>query len=423
LLQRLKTAGAETRLWRTQFGFKSKHGTADALFLARRLLEDTWAKNGGQLVLLALDWAKAFDSVSPDSLLTALDRFGVPAKFAAVVKAIYTDRTFNVRDADRFSEKQVQHFGICQGCPLSPFLFAIVMTVLLTDARRNLGEEAGTTSELVYADDTLIVASQARDAAEYMLHISTAGAHYGLQYNWKKLEVLPVRCEADIRKPDGSQIDQKDCITYLGSVLAQDGRAGPELARRLGAARAEFKTLARVWSHSSLARRKKLQIFDACVLSKLLYCMHTTWLQKAELAKLDAFQAKCLRKIMGIQHSFYSRVSNEAVLEEAGAHRISTLLLKRQLVLLGQIARKHSPDPVRDAVFEPGSYCLRRCTEKRRRGRPRCTWAAEVWKHAQHMAGDMETLHELLGGSAAAVLEWKKKAHDYCARLINDDAD
>ena len=110
--------------------------------------------------------------------------------------------------------------------------------VLLTDARRNLGEEAGTASELVYADDTLIVASQARDAAEYMLHISISGVQYGVQYNWKKLGVLPVGCKADIRRPDGSQIEEEDSITYLGSVLAKDGRAGPELGRRPGAARA-----------------------------------------------------------------------------------------------------------------------------------------------------------------------------------------
>jgi hypothetical protein len=65
LLQRLKLAGAEMRIWQTQFGFRSNRGTTDALFLTRRLLDATWAKKDGKLMLLALDWAKAFDSVSP----------------------------------------------------------------------------------------------------------------------------------------------------------------------------------------------------------------------------------------------------------------------------------------------------------------------------------------------------------------------
>ena len=63
LLQRLKSAGAERRVWKTQFGFKSNRGTSDALFVARRLLDDAWASRDGQLIFLALDWAKPFDTV------------------------------------------------------------------------------------------------------------------------------------------------------------------------------------------------------------------------------------------------------------------------------------------------------------------------------------------------------------------------
>ena len=63
LLQRLLAAGAESRIWHTQFGFRSQRGTADAIFVARRLIEQTWSKHEGRLVFVALDWAKAFDSM------------------------------------------------------------------------------------------------------------------------------------------------------------------------------------------------------------------------------------------------------------------------------------------------------------------------------------------------------------------------
>ena len=39
LLHRLKAAGAENRIWHTQFGFESERGTSDALLLARRIIE------------------------------------------------------------------------------------------------------------------------------------------------------------------------------------------------------------------------------------------------------------------------------------------------------------------------------------------------------------------------------------------------
>ena len=138
MLERLKHAGAEDRVWHTQFGFKSNAGTRDALFLARRLIERAWEKKHGQLVSLALDWAKAFDSISPDSLSKALGRFGVPPRMLRVIRAIYSNRIFQVRDAGSTSTAYQQHFGICQGCPLSPFLFVMVMTVLMHDAKRQL---------------------------------------------------------------------------------------------------------------------------------------------------------------------------------------------------------------------------------------------------------------------------------------------
>ena len=107
--------GAKQRAWGTRLGFKSKHGTADAIVLVRLLLERTWAEQSGRPVLLALDWAKAFDSVSPESLCLSLEGFGVPTHF------IYTYRTCSLRDAGKTSEEYPQAFGISQGCPLSPF--------------------------------------------------------------------------------------------------------------------------------------------------------------------------------------------------------------------------------------------------------------------------------------------------------------
>ena len=67
----------------------------------------------------------------------------------------------------------------------------------------------------------------------------------------------------------------KESLLYLGSFLCDNGSIGPELNRRLGAARAEFETLCRVWNHAVLPKEEKIRIFEACVLSKLLYCLHT----------------------------------------------------------------------------------------------------------------------------------------------------
>ena len=92
----MKSAGAETRIRDTQYGFKSGCGTADALLAARCMMDAAWATKDGSMMMLALDWAKAFDSVSPAALCHALIRFGVPTDFVDMVKSIYTDPAFVV---------------------------------------------------------------------------------------------------------------------------------------------------------------------------------------------------------------------------------------------------------------------------------------------------------------------------------------
>ena len=158
--------------------------------------------------------------------------------------------------------------------------------------------------------------------------------------------------------------------------MAADGSIVSELSRRLGCARAD--TLARVWSHSTLSTQRKLQIFEDCVQTKLLYGLHAAWLRKHELAKLDSFHVRCLRKVLRIPHSYISRISNAVVLDRARRPPLSRILLHRQLCLFVQIARQPVDHPVRRAVFQPSSSELRPPAGRRPRGRPRQSWTNEL---------------------------------------------
>ena len=57
ILQRLKIAGAERRIWPTQFGFRTGLGTTDALCMIRRMIDQALASKNGSLLILALDWS------------------------------------------------------------------------------------------------------------------------------------------------------------------------------------------------------------------------------------------------------------------------------------------------------------------------------------------------------------------------------
>ena len=409
-------------MWHTQFGFRSGVGTANALFLVRRVLERTWEERNGKAVLLALDWAKAFDSIDPAALCRALRRFGVPIPFVELIQNIYSDREFMVRDAGVTSKFHPQAFGIVQGCPLSPFLFVIVMTLLVIDARqlladlgRELSPDVGV-HEILYADDTLLIDTDGGTVQSFMECIEEIGGEYGLRFNLSKLEFIKLRCDEEVLNSQGQPVSCKDSMVYLGSLLSADGVMDPELSRRIGLASADFNTLCRVWGHSSMSQARKLEVFGACIVSKLVYGLHTGWLNKGARRRLDGFQACCLRRILRIPPACVSRVSNEQVRQQAGGQtKLSLMLLRCQLRLLGRIAMSEG-GVLRDVVFEPGTFNLL-TPSARRVGRPRLSWAKEVYKHACTAAGGTDALREVWEDPTEKT--WIKTIKEYCKCLAD----
>ena len=80
----------------------------------------------------------------------------------------------------------LQQSGVSQGCTLSPFLFIILMSVLVSDAFSLLPDEAksahetGDLSEVLYADDTLLLGISAQHVEQYLHAISQAGPRHGI---------------------------------------------------------------------------------------------------------------------------------------------------------------------------------------------------------------------------------------------------
>ena len=182
LLQRLKSAGAEARVMETQYGFKSGAETRDAIFIVRRMLDQCALGRDNPLIFLALDWAKAFDSISVEGLLTALRRFGLSHHIVQMVAEIYRDRKFVVADSGHISQEYAQSSGISQGCPLSPFLFNILMSILIHDAKLKLQADLEVSAfetlkvhDILYADDTLLIAQSKAVIESYMQCIGECG--------------------------------------------------------------------------------------------------------------------------------------------------------------------------------------------------------------------------------------------------------
>ena len=167
-------------------------------------------------------------------------------------------------------------------------------------------------------------------------------------------------------------------MLYLGSVLTSDGKVHRELSRRIGCAKADFDALAKVWTHSSLTWKRKLQIYTSLVESKLLYAMASCCLTRADERRIDGFQNRCLRKILGIKCAYVSSVSNAVVRAKAQHPAATAILRKRRLIFFGRVLRTPSDHPLRTCCFIAGTLIPLNDFYVRRVGRPSKEWLKQV---------------------------------------------
>ena len=205
-----------------------------------------------------------------------------------------------------------------------------------------------------------------------------------MELNWDKTVQMQILTSSSVTRPTGEPIKIVSQVIYLGGLITNDGRVGHELNRRLGEGNAIFQELCKVWNHSSIGRTRKQHIYISCVISKLLYSLESLWLLKHDKQRLDAFHCKCLRKILGIPHSYYSRVSNATVLERAGSMPLSDMLRDRQAQAYRKIVAQDNHSLVKCLVCDEGG-APKNWAEHRRRGRPRQQWAQYVYKAQEEL--------------------------------------
>ena len=362
MIQKRLAAAMDHRLRRTQFGFRKGRSCTQPLFVLHRLIEAA-LESSQSLHLLFLDWAKAFDKISHSGLISALRRFGVPDSFVDAITAIYANPQFKVRVNGRESGVHRAGSGIRQGCPLSPYLFLFLHSMIMEDVDREVEEHFGhkpwvhsaanPVTDLAYADDTLVVARTA-EVAETILHsIQRTAKQYGLELNLGKCEVVQINSQQEIAFFTEDQEEERKIVKrveqakYLGLTVDRRGRMKADLTARLGRAQATLNMLAKFWSHSDINRQWKLRVYSAVIVPMIAYGLHTVRLVSTEERKIDAFHHRALRKVMGIKATYFTEVlephrktwTNKEVREEAGLPLLTEIIRAQRLRLLGHVLR------------------------------------------------------------------------------------
>ena len=385
----------------TQFGFRKGRSTVDPLFCVRRI-SDVAEQGHESLVLVFLDWEKAFDKLSHQKMFCSLQRLNIPEPLIQAIKSLYSNPMFQVISKENISPWLQQRTGIRQGCPLSPFLFILTMHCMFHDIASRFHDPRHIKSfqginfkELLFADDTLIVAKSAAIAKSYLHLIEEESDYLDLKLNRQKCCYIAYNCQGAVTFKNGEHMRHTTEAVYLGASISNNHDPKHEIRRRISSTMPVLKKLDIFWLKTDCSKKWKLLVFNAVICSKLLYGLET--LEPTETAGrlLDTFQLKGLRKILKLNTTFIQRRnSNEYVFRRAnevlggpaeGRMRkirpLTEILQERKLKLLGHILRRERQHPLHQSTFATRS-ALPRETDHRRVGRPRQFWTVKTMERA-----------------------------------------
>lgn len=81
-----------------------------------------------------MDLTKAFDTVSREGLWKIMEKFGCPEKFTRMVRQFHDGMLARVLDDGDSSDAFPVTNGVKHGCVLTPTLFSMTFTAMLSDA-------------------------------------------------------------------------------------------------------------------------------------------------------------------------------------------------------------------------------------------------------------------------------------------------
>lgn len=123
------------------------------------------------MAALCLDAEKAFDQLEWPYMVKVLEECGFGSRFVSWITTLYAQPTYSVLTNQEKSKPFSLHRGKRQGCPLSPLLFAIAISI-----RNNLSIKPVSLGNVdhyisLYADDIVLFLSDPERSVPILLDL------------------------------------------------------------------------------------------------------------------------------------------------------------------------------------------------------------------------------------------------------------
>ena len=223
--------------------------------------------------LLAIDFEKAFDSVSHSFLFKVLKLFGFGTSFCKWVQILYTQVSSCIMNGGHSTGYfQIQR-GVRQGDPLSPYLFLLVIEILANAIRKdnifkgfNLGENE--IRQVIYADDVTIFAKDVNSVRRLEVILEMFWKISGLKVNKDKTSIFKLNnCWNEKESPTLGKIVKE--VKILGIYFSRDVQIKEEMNYK--EILSKIKKLLGWWKQRDLTMMGRIHLLKTYALSKLIF--------------------------------------------------------------------------------------------------------------------------------------------------------
>jgi hypothetical protein len=266
-----------------QLGFVQGRLITDGTKLLQYIVEEA-SKHEKPAIVAAIDFEKAFDSISHSYITSTLAAAGIPDYFIKCFRTLYNNAEASVIN----NSVTTRYFPVTRSCrqgdPIAPYLFILALDPLI---RRIVNDNTITGYKTrddhiklsAYADDLTLIVKDNESLEKAMTHIKEFGDVSGLRVNAAKTEVLPLGlAEVD------ANWNPKQTITVTGITYAALEHRDVSDKENFSRPLAKLKSVLNSWKQRQLTLRGRTLVSKAQGISQLMYLSQTlafpNWVHK-----------------------------------------------------------------------------------------------------------------------------------------------
>ncbi|KAK2154488.1 hypothetical protein NP493_2181g00005 [Ridgeia piscesae] len=192
--------------------------------------------------------------------------------------------------------------------------------------------------DLDFADDLAFLSVKLDHLQEKTDRLERDAKQTGLTINTSKTQVMSINTTPTAPVTvNGEPLQFVQDFNYLGSLISKDNGGQKDIKARLGKARCAFAKLQNIWKSNQYTTKTKIRLYNSNVKSILLYGSECWRVVKGDMAKVDAFHNRCLRKICRI--FWPNKISNVDLCKKTGCNSAVLEIKRRRLRWLGHVLR------------------------------------------------------------------------------------